>query len=218
MDLFYFIHHDNPTKVRVGEMQKTGDQVSLLEATRGCVVPLAPSVVVIAVSSEENMIKSIDRLFDEGNGAEKEHPIGGGEYAALTKAIVEPVKEDVLEKPRREDYGTSGASASTGGKSHAAAVMFVISLDSSHHFGTYDVDVEVSSLVRSTILDPPVMTAAVTTAVVETSLVLVSKVTVKPVNVNFLVIPCLLAGMMLHVLLARSIKNFLRTPFMQFKI
>ncbi|GJY50651.1 hypothetical protein Tco_0441498 [Tanacetum coccineum] len=238
MDLFSFIHHADPTKVRVGEIEKVGDQVLLLEATRG-------------------------------HGAEKEHSSGGGEYVALTKKIIEPVNEDVVEKPSRlkkrkvagdasgsqkkpppkktpkksvprnlkEDYGTSGASASINGKSRAAiqslvdssklvaeigvtaaatvplvtssvtptpereggdhtdsvsgpnlgtkpaAVTFVISSYSSHHSGTHAVDVEVSSLVRSTIPDPPIMIAAVTTTVVvETSLVSVFKVTVKPVN------------------------------------
>nr|GEW30485.1 protein suppressor of K(+) transport growth defect 1-like [Tanacetum cinerariifolium] len=228
-------------------------------ATRGRIVPLAPPVPVTAASSEGNLTESIEKLFNEGNDAEKEHSTGGGKYAALTKAIVEHVNKDVAEKPRwlkktrkvardassstmppkkiREDYGTSGTSASTGGKSRAAmqslldssklaakirvtaattvplvtsfvslmlereegdhtdsvsgpnlqtkpaVVRFVISSDSSHHSGTHFVDVEVFSLVRSTVLDPSVMTAAVTTtAVVETSLVSVSKVTVKQVN------------------------------------
>ncbi|GKE44113.1 hypothetical protein Tco_1471397, partial [Tanacetum coccineum] len=259
VDLFSFIHHADPTKVRVGEMEKAGDQVPLLEATSGRVVLLAPPVPITATSSEGNMTESIDRLFDEGNDAEKEHSTGGGEYVALTKAIVEPVNEDVAEKPRmlknkrkaagdtsgsilppkklREDYGTSGASASINGKSRVAiqslldssklvaetgvttaatvplvtssvtptsereggdhtdsvfgpnlrtkpaVVRFVISSYSSHHSGTHAMDVEVSSLVRSTISDPPVMIAAVTTTVVvETSLVSVFKVTVKPVN------------------------------------
>ncbi|GJS44376.1 hypothetical protein Tco_0569419 [Tanacetum coccineum] len=241
-------------------MEKAGHQVSLLEATRERVVPLSPLVPVNATSSEGNMTESIDRLFDEANGVEKEHSTGGGEYVALTEAIVEHVYEDVAEKPMRlkkkrkatgdasgstlpskklrDDYGTSGASASTGGKSRAAmqslldnsklvaeievtaaatvplvtsfmtptperkgcdhtdsvsgtnlrtkpaAVRFVISSDSSHHFGTHAVDVEVSSLVRSTVLDPPMMTTAVTTtaAAVETYLVSVSKVKVKPIN------------------------------------
>ncbi|GJZ90393.1 hypothetical protein Tco_0662320 [Tanacetum coccineum] len=111
MDLFSFIHHVDPTKVGVAEMEKAGYQVPLLKATGG------------------------------RNGAEKEHSTGGGEYVVLSEAIVEPVTEDVAEKPRRlkkkrkatgdassstlppkklrDDYGTSGASASTGGKSHA---------------------------------------------------------------------------------------------------
>ncbi|GKC92035.1 hypothetical protein Tco_1157477 [Tanacetum coccineum] len=259
MDLFSFIHHADPTKVRVGEMEKAGDQAPLLEATRGRVVSLAPPVPITAASSEGNMTESIDRLFDEGNGAEKEHSTRGGEYVTLTEAIVEPVNEDVVEKPKRlrkkrkatgdassstlppkrpmDDYGISGASPSTGGKSRAAmqslldnsklvakvgvtaattmplvtssvtptpereggdhtdsvsgpnlrtippAARFVISSNSSHHSGTHAVDVEVSSLIKSAVLDPPVMTAAVTTtAVVETSLVSVPKVTVKHVN------------------------------------
>nr|GEV40547.1 hypothetical protein [Tanacetum cinerariifolium] len=179
------------------------------------------------------MTESIDRLFDEGNGVKKEHSIRGGEYVALTDAIVEPVNEDVTEKHRRlkkkrkaagdasgsnlpskklrDDYGTSGASASTatvhlvtssvtptpereGGdhidsvsgpnlRTKPAAMRFVISSDSSHHSGTHAVDVEVSSLVMSIVSDPPIITMAVTTTIaVETSLVSVSKVKVKPIN------------------------------------
>ncbi|GKE95074.1 hypothetical protein Tco_1579929, partial [Tanacetum coccineum] len=60
MDLFSFIHHAEPTKVRMGEMEKAGDQVPLLEATRGRVVPLAPPILVTEASSEGNMTKSID--------------------------------------------------------------------------------------------------------------------------------------------------------------
>nr|GFA95732.1 hypothetical protein [Tanacetum cinerariifolium] len=96
------------------------------------------------------MTESIDRLFDEGNGVKKEHSIRGGEYVALTYAIVEPMNEGVTEKRRRlkkkrkaagdasgsnlpskklrDDYGTSGTSASTGGKSRAAMQIL---LDSS---------------------------------------------------------------------------------------
>ncbi|GJT48646.1 hypothetical protein Tco_0974803 [Tanacetum coccineum] len=236
MDLFSFISHADPTKVRVGKIEKAGDQVSLLEATRERVVLLAPPVPATTASSEGNMTKSIDRLFDEGNGAEKEHSIGE-RLRKKRKATRDASGSTLPLKKLRDDYGTSSASASTSGKSRAvmhdllnnnklaaeirittaatvplitsfvtptperegvdhtdsisgpnlrtksAAVRFVISSDSSHHSGTHAVDVEVSSLVRYTILDPPVMTAAVaTTAAVGTSLVSVSKVTVKPVN------------------------------------
>nr|GEV44997.1 hypothetical protein [Tanacetum cinerariifolium] len=256
MGLFSFIHHVNPTKVIVGKIEKAGDQVSLLEATHGRVVPLALLVPVTAASSEGDMTENIDMLFDEGNSVEKAYSTGGGEYVVLTEAIVEPMNEDAAEKPRRlqkkaikdasgstlppeklrDDYGTSCASASTGGKSHAvmqnlldsskldaeirvtatatvplitsfvtpspkreggdlansvsgpnlrtkpAAVRFVISSDLSYHSGTHVVDVEVSSLIRSNISDPSVMTAIVATTAVGTSLVSLSKVTVKPMN------------------------------------
>ncbi|GJS71228.1 hypothetical protein Tco_0704069 [Tanacetum coccineum] len=73
MNLFSFIHHAEPTKVRMGEMEKVGDQVPLLEATRRRVVLLAPPILVTEASSEGNMTESIDRLFNEGSGADKEH-------------------------------------------------------------------------------------------------------------------------------------------------
>ncbi|GKD68537.1 hypothetical protein Tco_1322627, partial [Tanacetum coccineum] len=220
MDLFSFIHHDDPTKVRVGEMEKADNQVSLLEATRGRVVSLAPPVLATAASSKGNMTESIDRLFGEANDAEKEHFTGGGEYVALTEAIVEPVYEDVAEKPRRlkkkrkaagdasgstlppkklrDDYDTSGASASTGGKFRAAMQSLLDNSKLAAEIGVTAAAIVplvtsfmtptperegVSSLVRSTVPDPSMMTTAVTTtAAVETSLVSVSKVKVKPIN------------------------------------
>ncbi|GJW93018.1 hypothetical protein Tco_0172690 [Tanacetum coccineum] len=227
MDLFSFIYNVDPTKVRVGEIEKAGDQVLLLEATRGRVVPLAPPVSVTAASSEGNMTENIDRLFDKGNGAEKEHSTMVGEYVALTEAIVEPVNKDVAEKPKRlkkkkkpemlvslldssklaaeirvaavvivplvTSYVTPTPKHEGGDHTDSisgpnlqtkpAAVRFIISSDLSNHFDTHALDVDVSSLVRSTVPDSPVMTATVTTtAVVETSLVSVSKATAKPVN------------------------------------
>ncbi|GJW88335.1 hypothetical protein Tco_0163675, partial [Tanacetum coccineum] len=212
-----------PTRVRVGEMEKTGDQVPLLEATRGCVVLLALPVLVTAASSEGNMTESIDRLFDEGNGAEKEHSTRGGEYVALTEAIVKPVNEDVAEKPKslldssklaveievtatataplitssvtpmleREGGDHTDSVSGTNLWTKPVAVRFVISSDSSHHSGTHAVDVEVSSLVRSTVPDPPVMTVFVTTtAAVRTSLVSVSKVTdLNPKTLQWVYVP-----------------------------
>ncbi|GJT56899.1 zf-CCHC domain-containing protein [Tanacetum coccineum] len=185
MDLFSFIHHADPTRVRVGEMEKTGDQVPLLEATRGCVVLLALPVLVTAASSEGNMTESIDRLFDEGN------------------AIVKPVNEDVAEKPKRlrkKRKAIGDASDST--------LVLVGNLLLCKAYWTVGVDHTASPCfpvltcglkpVLSTVPDPPVMTVFVTTtAAVRTSLVSVSKVT---------------------VLLARSIQNFLRIPFMLFRI
>ncbi|GKA15577.1 hypothetical protein Tco_0695324 [Tanacetum coccineum] len=41
MDLFAFIHHVDPTKVRIGEREVREGEVPLLELTRGRVVPLA---------------------------------------------------------------------------------------------------------------------------------------------------------------------------------
>nr|GFA80362.1 NBS-LRR protein [Tanacetum cinerariifolium] len=41
MDLFAFINHADPTKVRIGEKQIKEGQVPLLESTRGRVVPFS---------------------------------------------------------------------------------------------------------------------------------------------------------------------------------
>ncbi|GKG00209.1 hypothetical protein Tco_0301899, partial [Tanacetum coccineum] len=41
MDLFAFINHSDPTKVRIGDKQIEEGQTLLLESTRGRVIPLA---------------------------------------------------------------------------------------------------------------------------------------------------------------------------------
>nr|GEX75545.1 hypothetical protein [Tanacetum cinerariifolium] len=125
----------NPTKVRVGEIDKASNQVSLLEATRRRVVLLAPPVPVTATSSEGNMTESIDRLFDEGNGAEKEHSTEGCEYVSLMEAIVQPMNEDVAEKPRRlkkkrkASGDASGAPRPAIKASHSALLLVASNLN-----------------------------------------------------------------------------------------
>ncbi|GJX36312.1 hypothetical protein Tco_0247869 [Tanacetum coccineum] len=121
MDLFAFIHHADPTKVRIGEKQIKEGHVPLLESTRGRVVPLA------GVNEQGNQNDDVeddgnqnDDVQDDGNndevlttvvnkpkGTRKKRKIAsGGSGSALPP------------KRLREDYGTSGdAGASTPRKS-----------------------------------------------------------------------------------------------------
>ncbi|GKD02641.1 hypothetical protein Tco_1177615, partial [Tanacetum coccineum] len=102
----------------------------------------------------------------------------------VTAATTMPLTaSSVTLMPERKGGDYTDSISSPNLETKPTAVRFVISSDSSHYSGTHVVDVEVSYLVRSAVLDPPVMTAAVTTtAVVETHLVSVPKVTVKPMN------------------------------------
>ncbi|GKD20594.1 hypothetical protein Tco_1222297 [Tanacetum coccineum] len=171
MDLFSFIHHADPTKVRVGEIERAEGQVPLLEATRGRVVSLAPAVPITAASSKGNLTESIDRLFDEGDDAEKEHSVEEGDDVVLMETAIEHVNKDVVGKPKRlrkrkaiedaggstlppkklrDDYGTSSTFVNIGRKSRAAIQSL---LDSSK------LSVEIGVMAASTM---PLVTSSVT--------------------------------------------------------
>ncbi|GKG08846.1 hypothetical protein Tco_0334678, partial [Tanacetum coccineum] len=65
MDLLSFIRTADPTKVKVGERQRTEGEPKLSDTTIGRVVPLLP--VTHARTSSE-LEASVDRLFNEGGG------------------------------------------------------------------------------------------------------------------------------------------------------
>nr|GEY04558.1 hypothetical protein [Tanacetum cinerariifolium] len=159
MDLFAFIHHSDPTKLRIEERHPAKREVKLLKMTEGRTVSL--DFLVTAASGDSG--DSIDKLFDEGNDAGQEHSI----------------KKDDDPKKLREDYhvGASG----TGGKSFATIcdgpidfvsspnfqtcapfLRYVVSSDDSYHSSLYS---EFKSFARSPAKDAAVTTVVVTTTV-----------------------------------------------------
>ncbi|GKG56394.1 hypothetical protein Tco_0579718, partial [Tanacetum coccineum] len=54
MDLFAFIRHSDPTKVRVGERNLAEREVKLLEMTEGRTVPLNPPATAASGDSSDN--------------------------------------------------------------------------------------------------------------------------------------------------------------------
>nr|GEX74045.1 hypothetical protein [Tanacetum cinerariifolium] len=132
MDLFAFINHADPTKVRIGEKQIEKGQVMLLESTRGRVVSLAGvneqgdaniqdvghDVVIEegAVDGQENPIDAdIVRREDEVPATIDDKPKG----TRKKRKTASGANGSVLPPKRlREDHDTSGdAGASTVGKS-----------------------------------------------------------------------------------------------------
>ncbi|GKF72279.1 hypothetical protein Tco_0208393, partial [Tanacetum coccineum] len=65
MDLFVFIRHSDPTKVRVGERNLAECEVKLLQMTEGRTVSLNPLVTAASGDGSD----SIDKIFDEGSDA-----------------------------------------------------------------------------------------------------------------------------------------------------
>nr|GEV53065.1 hypothetical protein [Tanacetum cinerariifolium] len=72
MDLFDFICHSDPTKVRIGEQNLIDWEVNLLKMTEGRTILLDPPVTAALRDSDD----SIDKMFDEGNDANQEHSVG----------------------------------------------------------------------------------------------------------------------------------------------
>ncbi|GJV94849.1 hypothetical protein Tco_1546426 [Tanacetum coccineum] len=109
MDLFAFICHSDPTKVRVGERNLTKRKVKLLKMNEGRIVPLNPHVAAASGGSDD----SVDKMFDEGDDANQEHLVERDddvleEVVALDASRVGAEKA----KKRRKRKATGDASGS----------------------------------------------------------------------------------------------------------
>nr|GEU91028.1 hypothetical protein [Tanacetum cinerariifolium] len=193
MDLFVFIHHSDPTKVRIWERDLAECEVKLLKMNEGRTVPLDPPVTAALKDSDD----SIDKLFDD---VDQEHFV-----ERVDDVLEETIAKDASEK-LRDDYHS--LLPNTSGKSLAALrgmvsegsgipsdvtqpliatsvapmsdvgpldfvfgpnlrtcpphVRYVVSLDGSHHSGSYS---EATSFVRSLVSDASVVTVVVTTTI-----------------------------------------------------
>ncbi|GJV88348.1 hypothetical protein Tco_1532286 [Tanacetum coccineum] len=191
MDLFAFIHHADPTKVRIGERRIEEGQVSLLESTEGRVIPLAggnkqggqnDNVEVtgphdLNEEGDDDIQAGVD---DKPKGTRKKRKAASGASGS-----------NLPPKKLKEDHGISGdADASTAGKSLAAlqdlldrstlAVVVSVTASATVPFVTYSVTLTLEleggrhtdsifgpnlrthhPAERSSILPPPVMTTAV---------------------------------------------------------
>ncbi|GKC81311.1 hypothetical protein Tco_1137028 [Tanacetum coccineum] len=105
IDLLSFIRTVDPTKVRVGEMQRTKGKPKLLDTTTRRVVPLLP-VAPARASSE--LAASVDKLFDEGGSGgqtkQGDSASGGHGIGILTVGeTAEIVAEDATPvQPKRQ--------------------------------------------------------------------------------------------------------------------
>ncbi|GKC43480.1 hypothetical protein Tco_1061202 [Tanacetum coccineum] len=124
MDLFAFIRHSDPTKVRIEERDLAEREVKLLKMTEGRTILLDPPVTAASGDSSDG----IDRLFDDGNDVGLEDA-SGKSLAALCGMIIEG----------------SGIPSGT----RPPHVRYVVSSDGSHHSGSYS---EATSFVRSLVV------------------------------------------------------------------
>ncbi|GJX38485.1 hypothetical protein Tco_0251788 [Tanacetum coccineum] len=181
MDLFAFINHVDPTKVRIGEREVTEGVVPLLQLTRVRVVPFASvndQGDVNVQGAGDDDVNEGDADAAEANQTERgEHvvDVGGIDVVANdeVQAIVADKPQRVRKKKKaaagasgsglppkklREYHGTSGIGANTGGK-YLAALQSLL---------------EGSTLLRLALWPqllfsmppPPVLTAAVATTII----------------------------------------------------
>ncbi|GJS15789.1 hypothetical protein Tco_0410261 [Tanacetum coccineum] len=97
MDLFAFIRHSDPTKVRIGERDLAECEVKLLKMTEGRTVSLDPPVTAASGDSGD----SIDKLFDEGNDAGQEHFVERDDDV-LEETVAKDAPEVVVEKTKKK--------------------------------------------------------------------------------------------------------------------
>ncbi|GJY72437.1 hypothetical protein Tco_0476140, partial [Tanacetum coccineum] len=236
MDLFAFIHHADPTKVRIGEREVIEGEVLLLDLTRGRVVSLAGvheqghqnDDVEDAGNQNDNTKDAGNNVAEEGAADGQEIPVDAGiiriedEGPATKKAkgarkkrkaAIGASGSNLPPKKLRADHGSSGAGTSTGGKSVAAlqgllerntfpvvvgvttvaTLPFItssVSLTPEHEGVAVLIlsnvaDAEVSSVVRSLVPDPHIMTTTVaTTVVADTSSVPVPRTGHEPTHAS----------------------------------
>ncbi|GKE41099.1 hypothetical protein Tco_1464504, partial [Tanacetum coccineum] len=109
MDLFAFIHHSDPTKVRIGERDIAEKEVKLLKMTEGHTVSLDPPVTVASGGSGD----SIDKLFDEGDDVGQEHSVERGDDVleeTIARDVLDVVVEKAKKKPKRRVTGDASGS------------------------------------------------------------------------------------------------------------
>ncbi|GKA90507.1 hypothetical protein Tco_0812377 [Tanacetum coccineum] len=190
IDLFAFIRHSDPTKVRVRERNLAEREVKLLKMTEGRTVSLNPPVTVASGDSGD----SIDKMFDEENDANQEH-LAKKDDDVLEEVVALDTLEIGAEKAKKKrkrkvtrdasgsgsaipsdateplvtasvtpvsDVGPVDSMSGLNLRTHPPHMRYVVSSDSSHHSGSYS---EAASLVRSLAADVPVVTVAVTTTV-----------------------------------------------------
>ncbi|GJY78844.1 hypothetical protein Tco_0484645 [Tanacetum coccineum] len=111
IDLFTFIRHSDPTKVRIGERDLAKREVKLLKMIEGRTISLDPPVTAALGDSDD----SINKLFDKGDNVGQEHSVERDDDV-LEETIAKVVSEVAVEKTKkskRKRKIAGDASAST---------------------------------------------------------------------------------------------------------
>ncbi|GKF59195.1 hypothetical protein Tco_0175981, partial [Tanacetum coccineum] len=125
MDLFAFIRHTDPTKVRIGERQIEEGQVPLLDSTVGRVIALtgeddqAGPVVQADHGDQNDSIENIghDDLNEKSGDADQEDRSEGSDHAGKDETATILVDEEVQAVAADKSKGKKKKRRATGGDS-----------------------------------------------------------------------------------------------------
>ncbi|GKB17581.1 hypothetical protein Tco_0851504 [Tanacetum coccineum] len=187
MDLFAFIRHSDPTKVRVGERNLVDGELKLLKMTEGRTVALDPPATAVSGGNASEVVvekpqkKRKRKVIGDASGSalppkrlRDDHqslpPRTGGKSLTALRGMVPDgsiipsdamrpaVTASVTPTP---DVETVDSVSGLNLRTRPPHVRYVVSSDSSLHSDSYS---EAASLVRS-VADAPVVTVAVTTTI-----------------------------------------------------
>ncbi|GKE65505.1 hypothetical protein Tco_1519666, partial [Tanacetum coccineum] len=187
IDIFAFIYTPDPTKVRVVERERNEDEPRLLDTTIGRTVLLLLVAPDRAGSKSEasNEKKSVvmdaggashpPKKLREDHGTPSGTSVGGKSRSAIKRLLARAVLNVevrvtaipilpfvtafVSSTPEREGGDPTDSVVEPNLGTIGASQRFVISSDSSHHFGPTIAEAEVDSLIRSS---APIMTTVTT--------------------------------------------------------
>nr|GEU58191.1 hypothetical protein [Tanacetum cinerariifolium] len=180
MDLFAFIRHSDPTKVRIRERELAEREVGLLKMTEGRTVPLTPpsprprKIVVTVLTKEKGGGDASGSAYPpkklRGDHQSLLPNVGGKSLAALqgmvpaSFAIPSGVTEPLIAAfvAPVSDARPLDSVSEANLRTCPPHVRYVVSSDGSRHSGSYS---ETSSFVESSAVDVPVVNIVVTTVV-----------------------------------------------------
>ncbi|GJT26685.1 hypothetical protein Tco_0906960 [Tanacetum coccineum] len=186
MDLFAFIHHANPTKVRIGEREvregegagndnanEGGDDAVVADqAEQGDHVVNVEGIDIVVddeiqaiVTDQPKKVRKKRKAADAASVLLDSSTLAV-EVGVTTATTVPFVTSSVTPTLEREGGGYTDYITGPNLQTQKPAKRFVISSDSPHNSNANVADDEVTSVVRSSILDPAILTTAVATTVV----------------------------------------------------
>nr|GEU36851.1 hypothetical protein [Tanacetum cinerariifolium] len=168
MDLFAFIRHADPTKVKGAGNEGVNDVAEASQAERGDRVVDIGGIEIVAndeiqaiVANQPKKIKKKRKVTD----GLLERSTLATEVGVTAAATVPFVTSFVTPTPEHDGGGGGDSTAGPIIRTRPAPERFVVLTDSSHYSGTSVVDEKVTSIVRSFVPPPLVLIVAVTTTV-----------------------------------------------------
>ncbi|GJX11078.1 gypsy type transposase [Tanacetum coccineum] len=191
MDLFAFIRHSDPTKVRIGEREPAEREVKLLTLTEGRGdAGQEHSIGRDDDVLEETVAKDISEVTVEKTKKKRKRKAAGDASGSTFPPKKLSVLSGVTEPPAvvsatpTPDDGPTDSVSGVNLRTCPPSLRYVVSSDDSHHSGSCS---EVNSFARSPAADVPLTTVAVTTTVIaDASAVPPPKVRVKSKNLEIL--------------------------------